>query len=615
MADVSHFRKLVDPPLLRQPHHYYNPARPSPATPPDRAAFADELHKFAQNAQSPQPDDAPPRQSKEALMTNFLDAGRFAPVAHQDHSNTTDTLDNLKRTRTTLRKQPAEHETSDNDERVRYRSWREGKPALTMSAHQGVKEGSATRVDKKIEATLPKAEPSAAARSRKASHYLGLFKENEAAQEQKKRERHPSTLDISNEGRDASALPHDGHPPTPKAEKALDSAIRLPVRESHLPEPALASPRKSPLPESPRKPQKNLSGVDSAAASPANRPRQTHHPIPISLLEEIRNHHNLTPGAKRGSSFSRSLPTTESERAKDSPAKPIAVSSANEPKDYFGDTISSAEEKADATDEDDESEKEHISSALYIPHRQLTPTKGTPAELSPARVETDLPEDVPRGPSRQDRETTPTPDEVQISLQTQDEEQYLHGDLKRPPQPTEVERPEILVSESDQSVSYSESECESWDESVRSTHGNESATEELGTTPTQDSYKLSGTSTPKPHHHHHHRRRPTAPLGAVELKPYDHQVGGHSTVYRFSRRAVCKQLNNRENEFYETVERNHPELLDFLPRPPSYPHCCRPSDRVWLTVCVQVHWSAERDLSESAEEEKGSQRLFQGAGA
>ncbi|KAK7536009.1 uncharacterized protein J3D65DRAFT_627080 [Phyllosticta citribraziliensis] len=564
MAEVSHFRKLVDPPLLRQPHHYYTPSRPSPATPPDCAAFADELHKFAQNAQSPQP-EAQRRQSKEALISKFLDAGRFAPVAQQDHSTTTDTLDNLKRTRTTLREQPAEHESSDNDERVRYRSWREGKPALSMSAHQSVKEGSGTRVDKKIEATLPKAEPSVAARSRKASHYLGLFKENEAAQEQKKREKDRSAIDFSNDGRDAPAVSHDGHPPTPKAEKGLDSAILLPVRESHLPEPALGSPRKSPLPETPRKTPKSLPEVDFAAESPGNRPRQTHHPIPINLLEEIRNYHNLTPGAERGSSFSRSLPTTGSERAKDSPAKPIADLSGNEPNDYFGDTRSSAEEKANATDEDDESEKEHISSALYIPHRQLTPTKGPPAELSPARVETDLPEDVSRGPSRQDRETTPTPDEVQISLQTQDEEQYLHGDLKRPPQPAEVERPETLVSESEQSVSHSESECESWDESVRSAHGYESATEELGTTPTQDSYKLSGTSTPKPHHHHH-RRRPTAPLGAVELKPYDHQVGGHSTVYRFSRRAVCKQLNNRENEFYETVERNHPELLDFLPR-------------------------------------------------
>ncbi|KAK7534621.1 hypothetical protein IWX49DRAFT_581751 [Phyllosticta citricarpa] len=565
MAEVSHFRKLVDPPLLRQPHHLYTPSRPSPATPPDCAAFADELHKFTQNAQSPQP-EAQRRQSKEALISKFLDIGRFAPVAQQEHSTTTDALDSLKRTRTTSREHSAGQESWDNDERVRYRSWREGNSALSMSAHQSVKEGSGTRVDKKIEATLPKAEPSAAARSRKASHYLGLFKENDAALDQKKREKDRSTTDAVNEGRDVSAVSHGGYPPTPKAEKGPDSAILLPVRESRVPESALGSPRKTPLPETPRKAQKNPPDADLATKIPPNCPKQTPHPIPINLLEEIRNYHNLTPGAKRGSSFSRSFQATGSERAKDSSAKPIADPSGKEPNDYFGDARSSPEEKAHASDEDDESEKEHISSALYIPHRQLTPTKGTPHQLSPARDETDLSEDASRGPSRQDREATPTPDEVQISLQTQDEEQYLHGDLKRPPQPPEADKPESLVSESEQSVSYSESECESWDESVRSTHGNESATEELGTTPTQDSYKQTGTSTPKPHRRHHHRRRPTAPLGAVELKPYDHQVGGHSTVYRFSRRAVCKQLNNRENEFYETVERNHPELLDFLPR-------------------------------------------------
>ncbi|KAK8193102.1 hypothetical protein IWZ00DRAFT_570741 [Phyllosticta capitalensis] len=559
MAQVSPIRKLVDPPLLRQSHHLYTPSRATPTTPPDCAAFADELHKFNHNAQSPQP-ESQRRQSKEALISKFLDA-RFAPVPQQDHSTTTDTVDSLKRTRTTSREHHAEQEPWENDERVRYRSWREGKPALSMSAHQSVKDTNGTRVDKKIEATLPKAEPAAAARSRKASHYLGLFKENEAAQEQKKREKDRTAADAANEGRDPSA-PHDGLPPTPKAEKGLDSAVLLPVRESR-PEPQ-ASPRKSPLPQTPRKTPKDIPEEDFDADSIVSiRPDQ--HPIPINLLEEIRNFHNLTPGSKRGSSFSRSLAATESERAKDSPVKPIADASGQEPCDYFGDARSSEEEKANATDEDDESEKEHISSALYIPHRQLTPTKGTPDALSPAREETNLEEPASRGPSRLDREETPTPDEVQISLQTQDDEQYLHGDLKRPPQPAEADKVETLVSESEQSVSFSESECESGYESVRSTYGNESATEELGTTPTQDSYKQSGTSTPKPHHHHH-RRRPTAPLGAVELKPYDHQVGGHSTVYRFSRRAVCKQLNNRENEFYETVERNHPELLDFLPR-------------------------------------------------
>ncbi|KAF8252845.1 SAICAR synthase-like protein [Wilcoxina mikolae CBS 423.85] len=57
-----------------------------------------------------------------------------------------------------------------------------------------------------------------------------------------------------------------------------------------------------------------------------------------------------------------------------------------------------------------------------------------------------------------------------------------------------------------------------------------------------------------------------APRGAVELKPYRHQVGGHTALFRFSQKAVCKSLSNSENEFYEAIETRHPELLQFLPR-------------------------------------------------
>ncbi|KAK2011868.1 inositol polyphosphate kinase [Colletotrichum eremochloae] len=67
-------------------------------------------------------------------------------------------------------------------------------------------------------------------------------------------------------------------------------------------------------------------------------------------------------------------------------------------------------------------------------------------------------------------------------------------------------------------------------------------------------------------HAHHPQAEPKQPLEAIELIPYKHQVGGHTTLWRFSKRAVCKQLNNRENEFYEKVEQDHPDLLPFLPR-------------------------------------------------
>lgn len=52
----------------------------------------------------------------------------------------------------------------------------------------------------------------------------------------------------------------------------------------------------------------------------------------------------------------------------------------------------------------------------------------------------------------------------------------------------------------------------------------------------------------------------------VQLQPYHNQVGGHNSIFQFSKRAVCKPLVGRENEFYEAVEREHPILLSFIPQ-------------------------------------------------
>ncbi|CAH2352294.1 inositol hexakisphosphate kinase 1 [[Candida] railenensis] len=53
---------------------------------------------------------------------------------------------------------------------------------------------------------------------------------------------------------------------------------------------------------------------------------------------------------------------------------------------------------------------------------------------------------------------------------------------------------------------------------------------------------------------------------AVELRPFKNKVGGHTAIFRFSRKAVCKALMNRENLFYETVELRVSELLEFMPK-------------------------------------------------
>ncbi|KAF9519557.1 hypothetical protein BS47DRAFT_1254889, partial [Hydnum rufescens UP504] len=54
-------------------------------------------------------------------------------------------------------------------------------------------------------------------------------------------------------------------------------------------------------------------------------------------------------------------------------------------------------------------------------------------------------------------------------------------------------------------------------------------------------------------------------LPPVPLKPFRNQVGGHSAIYKFTKRAVCKVIS-RENLFYEAVEREAPHLLEFIPR-------------------------------------------------
>ncbi|CAI4037907.1 hypothetical protein SMKI_04G2430 [Saccharomyces mikatae IFO 1815] len=59
-----------------------------------------------------------------------------------------------------------------------------------------------------------------------------------------------------------------------------------------------------------------------------------------------------------------------------------------------------------------------------------------------------------------------------------------------------------------------------------------------------------------------HREYPLA----VELKPFTNRVGGHTAIFRFSKRAVCKALVNRENRWYENIELCHKELLQFMPR-------------------------------------------------
>jgi len=49
----------------------------------------------------------------------------------------------------------------------------------------------------------------------------------------------------------------------------------------------------------------------------------------------------------------------------------------------------------------------------------------------------------------------------------------------------------------------------------------------------------------------------------VQLEPFVHQVGGHSTVLRYSDSTVCKMLIPREHQFYKTMPL---EMKEFTPQ-------------------------------------------------
>jgi hypothetical protein len=447
---------------------------------------------------------------------------------------------------------------SDSEERRRNREWREGKPIPFRGSAAHDDPASEDQSVKKIEATLPKAEQPSSGRSRKASHFLRVFKDVEGPDEQQKRDvrskdRRPTDKTLSTLSEEL-----DAHTLTQSLQQVSRPASVVPSPYDEGVESYFEIPS-SMLQDSGPAPPPSAGGHTDA--------KKNKRQLPWPLLEEIRNFTNLTPGALPGSSMSRSLPASVLDKLHAHASKVTASQSQDDAVDYFQSKGKEGTNQSPASEEDDDSEREQISSALYFPHRQHKAAEPvTPAEEA-RRPEGDGNRKrnsihagkVPKGWDA--GETVETPEEVEISLQSQDTNQCLHGDIAATAS-VQKENDKPLTSASFDAISAeSESEFESLAESTQSLLGYESsATDDLGTTPTATTTKPEHKTITAP------APQPPAPLGAVELKPYNHQVGGHSTVYRFSRRAVCKQLNNRENEFYETVERHHPELLDFLPR-------------------------------------------------
>jgi len=447
---------------------------------------------------------------------------------------------------------------------------------------------SKSRVEKRIEATLADAEPASHASSRKSSHTLGLFKETTASQSSKRGQERSRTasanaIDVSAALENVTVVqsPHarsvvEGSGQQDRklgsSEGALHMVGRLenevvgvgrPLQDSHQ-SPNPTSRPGAGLPTRPRS-DSNTTADDSRkkpVQSLSFESDATKQNVPTRLLEEIRNYHNLTAPVHdkfRTTQPKPRDPTYEQNDTKNS------IPSQDSTFGNQDDRASAVEADSKGDPENEEEESEQISSALYYPHQAPSPDALQDVSIDDARrikeasidIDANLPE--PALSSANEIERT---EDVDIALQMHNKNRYFHGDLSKA-HPLSLETEDKQASESDAS-SASESEYESQDDRMRpGVQDDSSLTDDGEATPraspnTRKSWMLSRSR--KTH------RVPAAPLGAVELKPYNHQVGGHTNLFRFSKRAVCKQLSNRENEFYEVVERQHPELLKFLPK-------------------------------------------------
>jgi hypothetical protein len=462
--------------------------------------------------------------------------------------------------------------------RATYRSWRDVRPGIASEKAWSIGEQdsgiSQGQVERSITEAMTGAEPNN--RSRKASHTLRFFKE--ALPEENSRKGESKSRGRSTEepfhgkvfNRSDASQPRPGQEPFPESNEPQEPRT---LQDRGFPTSPLH--KRSTL-----KPESRNSFNPAAGFAAREGYFDTSHSIetlseeqvksiPPQLLADIRRHHNVTPGAAKGSSFSGSIPVTASERSQ-SVARGQGSDTSKASAIEAGD--SSKENGAELTrvksnEDEDESGEEQISSALFVPHH--TPLESS--EVSHLSLEKAV---RPRlNDQRRDASSSQQWLEQHQVPSREIERKYVrqeaHSQLppvrspgytkKEEPCPPEKESlsPTLDTLRADHATTD--------DESVTVEQGFGVA----GTIDTIPAGSLkSGNQIPPDYlqHFHDHQNESQQPLEAIELIPYRHQVGGHTTLWRFSKRAVAKQLSNRENEFYEKVERYHPQLLKFLPR-------------------------------------------------
>ncbi|KAL8792130.1 MAG: hypothetical protein Q9195_005305 [Heterodermia aff. obscurata] len=435
------------------------------------------------------------------------------------------------------------------------------------------------RVEKRIEASVVDAEPATNARSRKSSHMMQLFKENKISPEPKKasektRKTSRSTSDgsgsktvesvrgqlqskeLSQHKAGQAIEDDDGVSDGQRGSfegKKNDGAIDLKngrsrSREENTP----FSVRKDTGTATQGEIRVDTGKPDVTAKASERKSDASKVKLPSRLLEEIRNHHNLAAPVNEKFKTSQVKPQRRDAGEPGFEVTPTGRKTTSDITDAVNTTVN--ESPADTEDDIDEdsSDKELISSALYYPHQIPSPDalEGVSREQGIDAKDSEhvlrLPKPGQGPPTAEENEVS---DDVDIALESQRKNRYLHGALQKEQIPTDESAHAKALDSGASSASESEFS---------------SLTDDGETTPKATPSTAKGAFFRS--RHRKGRRPRTAPLQAVELKPFKHQVGGHSTVFRFSRKAVCKQLSNKENEFYEIVEQAHPELLRYMPK-------------------------------------------------
>lgn len=450
--------------------------------------------------------------------------------------------------------------------RAQYRSWRDVRPGIAAEktwsiGGQGPDAGHGGQVEESIGKALAGVEPSG--RSRKASHSLGLFKEGLPAERS-------TTRDSSSASHIRDAISHSRKVSTASSriQQGQDSHNRKSreVRDiDNSGQPDWRSPANSPFeddrPSSRQDPDSEMNPTDGLA--PDDGYFDVSHTIetvsedqirrmPPSLLADIRKHHNLTPGGQKGSSFSGSIPVPESERTQKTMTERQAAQESTEAEDDSYDELKLSHVKS--MDEGNDSGEEQVFSALFVPHQ----TTHQAAERAAHGYESDV--RLPPAQSSVEETTQQWFEEHTISSREVEEKNLVEDKTATTPsqleaRPSLVKQGTLPASEDGQNIVVED------DHDSTGTHATEHLHAALDTLKTKE---------PLANDHgqyvHDHQLEEAEPLYAIELKPYRHQVGGHTTMWKFSKRAVCKQLNNRENEIYERIEHYHPKLLKFMPR-------------------------------------------------